>query len=490
MLSTAEIKRFIDEDAVSDKKKLAAIGQRYYEANHDILECRMFYYNTDGVLVEDTARANVKISHPFFTELSDQLAAHILAFDENPIRAKEHVEGLQDQLDTYFDEEFWSEMSDLITGTYNKGFDYIFGYQHPEDRLAFQYADSMGVVEVRAKDTDDNCEYIIYWYIDRIDKGHKKIKRIQVWDDKETAFFVQVDDGEIEKDGSEKINPKPHVLYQEEGKQEITYENFGFIPFWRLDNNRKQISGLKPIKPIIDDYDVHACSLTNNLIDFDTPLHVVSGFQGDNMDELQQNLKTKKMIGVDEGGGVSVQTVDIPYQARKEKLDIDEKAIYRFGMGLNTAGLKDTSATTNLAIKAAYTLLDMKAKKLLKRVKKLLRELLKPVLAEVNEKNGTDYQLKDIEFNFPLSILTNDTENIQNEKTKADIRQVQINTILNVAEAIGSEQALRSICEVLDLDYQEIKSQVEKLQAEATLATAKQALEQAAIEPPAVDPAV
>lgn len=35
-------------------------------------------------------------------------------------------------------------------------------------------------------------------------------------------------------------------------------------------------------------------SLSNNLIDFDTPIHVVKGFQGDNLEELQTNLKTKK----------------------------------------------------------------------------------------------------------------------------------------------------------------------------------------------------
>ena len=71
MLTEAEIKRFIDNDSSSEKKKFAEVGQRYYEANHDILKSRLFYYNADGNLVEDTTRSNIKISHPFFTELSD-----------------------------------------------------------------------------------------------------------------------------------------------------------------------------------------------------------------------------------------------------------------------------------------------------------------------------------------------------------------------------------------------------------------------------------
>lgn len=59
-----------------------------------------------------------------------------------------------------------------------------------------------------------------------------------------------------------------------------------------------------------------------------------------------------------------LHTVDVPYEARKVKLELDEKNIYRFGMGLNLSGLKDTSATTNIAIKAAYSLLDLRCKHL------------------------------------------------------------------------------------------------------------------------------
>lgn len=46
-------------------------------------------------------------------------------------------------------------------------------------------------------------------------------------------------------------------------------------------------------------------SLSNNLIDFDTPIHVVKGFQGDNLEELQTNLKTKKYLPVWNGGEYS-----------------------------------------------------------------------------------------------------------------------------------------------------------------------------------------
>ena len=79
MLTENEILQFISEDKISTKKRLASVGQKYYEAEHDILQYRVFYYNADGKLVEDKNRANVKIPHPFFTELVDQEVQYMLS---------------------------------------------------------------------------------------------------------------------------------------------------------------------------------------------------------------------------------------------------------------------------------------------------------------------------------------------------------------------------------------------------------------------------
>ena len=461
-LSVAEIKRFMDDDITSERKRFAAVGQRYYEADHDIMKCRLFYYNADGKLVEDTTRSNIKICHPFYTELVDQLASYMLSSKDNPIQAKENANGLQDFLDTYFDDEFWSEIFDLVVGANSKGFEYVYAYKNAENRLAFQCADSMGVVEVREKDTDDGCKYVIYWYIDRIEKGKKTVKRIQVWSEHDTTYYVQVGaSNKIELDKSVAVNPRPHVVYTDPKTNAKMGYGLGYIPFWRLDNNRKQISALKAIKGLIDDYDVMMCGLSNNLADFDTPLHVVSGFQGDNLDELQQNLKTKKIIGVDENGGVSVQTVNIPYQARQVKAEEDEKNIYRFGMGFNSSQVGDGNVT-NVVIRSRYTLLDLKANKLEKRLKHLLKQIVKIVLAEINTIHGKDYQLSDIRFDFTHDIMTNETENIQNNLLKAQIKQIELNNVLNIAAAIGDEEALKAICDVMEIDYEEIKDKAPK----------------------------
>lgn len=460
MLTVSEIKTFMDSDAASNKKRLAKVGLRYYEGNHDINNYRIFFFDADGKLQEDKTKSNIRISHPFFKLLTDQQAQYMLSAKDGFV--KSDIPELQTELDAYFNdnESFAAELYELLVGCISKGFEYMYAYKGENDRTAFQTADSIGVVEVREKETDDGCAYVIYWYIDRIGKDNKKIKRIQVWDKSQTVFYCQEDDGQIEFDKSIEINPRPHILYKKDGDTSTYYEDYGVIPFFRLDNGKKQTSGVKPIKDLIDDYDLMNAGLSNNIQDTNEALYVVRGFQGDNLDELMVNIKNKKHIGVDEEGGVDIKTVDIPVEARKTKMEVDEKNIFRFGMGVNTEALKDTSATTSIAIKSAYANLDLKCDGLLPSLKQFMRKLLKLVLQEINDTKGTDYEQKDIYFTFDREIITNAQENAQIDLTKAQEQQARMTTILNVSTQLGDELTKQLICEALELDYDDIKDKL------------------------------
>ncbi len=467
MLSPSEIKSLIDNDSASQRKRLAKVGVRYYEGDHDIRDYRIFYFDADGKLKEDKSKSNIKIAHPFFTEIVDQIVPYLIPGDKPFIKSDSPE--LQKQLDAYFDEDFVAELSETVTGVQSKGFDYMFAHKSSEDgRTHFQWADSIGVVECEAKHTSDHRDYVIYWYVDRIDKDGRRIVNIRVYDDTNVYYFYCVDDGEIKPDMSSGTSQEPHSVYTV-GKR-IYGESYGKIPFFRMDNCKKQFSALKPIKPLIDDYDLMNAGLSNNIQDTNEALYVVRGFQGDNLDELMVNIKTKKHIGVDDEGGVDIQTINIPVEARKVKMEIDEKNIYRFGMALNTAGLKDTTATTNLAIKAAYSLLDLRATKLEKRLKQFLRKIVNVVLDEINAANGTNYTQADVYFDFERELPTNAQETAQIDLIEAQRKQTEITTILNLANTIDDETKLQLICEQLELGYQDIKDKVPQSEDDPTAA--------------------
>ena len=133
MLTKEEIKLFMDEDAASLKKHLARIGERYFNGDHDIKSYRLFYYNSDGQLVEDNTRANTRIPHPFFKELTEQGTQYTLSgadgfvFSDSP--------ELQAELDMRFNDndDFIDELSEAITDCQTKGFSYMYALKDSND---------------------------------------------------------------------------------------------------------------------------------------------------------------------------------------------------------------------------------------------------------------------------------------------------------------------------------------------------------------------
>lgn len=466
MLSIEEITRFIEDDKTSEKKRYAKVGMNYYEGRHDIREYKMYYADADGKLKEDMLRSNIRISHPFFTELVDQQVQYMLSGEEPIMQSSDEV--LQKELNIYFGDDFKAELQECLTGCIVKGFEHMYAYKAADERSRFMTADSMGVVEVRKNDTDDGCEYVIYYYTDRIDKGKKIITRIQVWDDHSTTYYVQASDGKIQLDTSQKINPLPHIIYAKGNEGELYYKGnggYGFIPFFRLDNNRKQVSGLKAVKGLIDDYDLMACGLSNNLQDIGEGLYVVKGFEGADLDEMIQNIKVKKHVGVGAEGGVDIKTIEIPYEARKIKLELDEKNIYRFGMGFNSAQIGDGNIT-NIVIKSRYALLDLKSNKLEIRLKQFLLKMLKLALDEINKLLQTDYRTEDVTIGFKREVMTNAQDNAQIALTEAQRQGQLLSNLFVAANVLDDDTVLKSVCEILDMDYETVKELAAKKKEE------------------------
>lgn len=92
------------------------------------------------------------------------------------------------------------------------------------------------------------------------------------------------------------------------------------------------------------------------------------------------------------------------------------------------------------------------------------------VLDEINTQNGTDFQQKDVYFDFEREIPTNAQENAQIELIEAQRKQAEITTILNLAGTIDEETMLQLICEQLDLDFNDLKDKVPKPEDDPTAA--------------------
>ncbi|MFQ7750464.1 phage portal protein [Ruminococcus sp.] len=465
MLNIGEIQTLLN--TIDNRKAQAKVGRRYYHAAHDIQDYRLFYYDAFGELQEDHTRSNIKIAHPFFTELVDQEIQYLLSNRDRIVTAEDTE--LQKEMDRYFNENdrFRAELADACTDAVVCGWGWLYAYVDTDDRLSFQCADSLSVTEADGRYTSDGRDYVLYRYLQRKDIYGHMVYKIMVMDDNQTWMYTQVDSGTITLDAStaDAPNPRPHVLYKKHNSDDTYFEGLGFLPWFRIDNNREQVSGLQPIKALIDDYDLMSCGLSNNLQDASEYLVVVSGFPGTDMTELMQNLKTKKVIGTADGGGVEMKTVTVPYEARKVKLELDKENIYQFGMGFDASQVGDGNVT-NVVIKSRYALLDIKCDKLETHLRQTMGGILDVVLERINQERGTAYTRADVKMDFTRSCITNDSDNATIESTEATTAQTKINTLLAAAAQVGIDPVLPQLCNVLDLDESEVRKAIEQADSE------------------------
>ena len=465
MLNIGEIQTLLN--TIDNRKAQAKVGRRYYHAAHDIQDYRLFYYDAFGELREDHTRSNIKISHPFFTELVDQEIQYLLSNRDRIVTAEDTE--LQKEMDRYFNENdrFRAELADACTDAVVCGWGWLYAYVDTDDRLSFQCADSLSVTEADGRYTSDGRDYVLYRYLQRKDIYGHMVYKIMVMDDNQTWMYTQVDSGTITLDAStaDAPNPRPHVLYKKHNSDDTYFEGLGFLPWFRIDNNREQVSGLQPIKALIDDYDLMSCGLSNNLQDASEYLVVVSGFPGTDMTELMQNLKTKKVIGTADGGGVEMKTVTVPYEARKVKLELDKENIYQFGMGFDSSQVGDGNVT-NVVIKSRYALLDIKCDKLETHLRQTMGGILDVVLERINQERGTAYTRADVKMDFTRSCITNDSDNATIESTEATTAQTKINTLLAAAAQVGIDPVLPQLCNVLELDESEVRKAIEQADSE------------------------
>lgn len=448
----------IENDIASSTKERAREGKKYYNYEHDILNNRIFFIDDNDILQEDRTASNIKIPHTFFTELVDQKVQYLLS---NPVQIETEDETLKEYLKEYYDSDMQLFLEEIVEGFSQKGFEYAYARTNNKDKLCFQVADSLKTFPIY--DDNNNLIRICRYYNKDIYRDGKNVNvmMVEVWDNEKVYHFTADKNNRLIFD-DDKLNPRPHIIAKDkEGK--ILKRDYGTIPFFRVSNNKYERTDLEPVKALIDDYDLMACFLSNNLQDFSEAIYVVKGFQGDNLTKLRQNIKVKKTVGVGDNGGVDIKTVEIPVNARTTKLDIDKTAIYKFGMGFDSSQIADSNGSvTNVAIMAGYSLLNMKCNKAETRLRTLIDWINGMIIDDINRRYNTSFnvnQIKDVIIERE-SVL-NVKENAETKLIEEQIRLTLIQSILAVAPRLDDESTLKLICEQFELDWEEVRNMIE-----------------------------
>lgn len=429
LLDSSRIKDLINSDLASVEKKHMSEGSKYYAARHDILDNRQYYW-VDGVKVEDQVKSNYRIPHPFHKILVEQKASYIAG---NPIvvsiyepeEGEQQTDEFQTMLMDTLGHSFDDLVNDWIIGASNHGQEWVHFYIAPDGKLKWIVCPGEQIIPVYDTQYQEKLVYVIRFYVyELVNERGERFDRYKVewWSATDVRYWAQQMNEMFILDPDYPVNPGPHwfeVNTSAPGDKALS--SWGRVPFVRLANNSGLQTDLQPIKALIDAYDKVKSGWINDLVDFQELIYVLKGYEAltseaqKGFSELaifMQNLKTHKVISVSESGSVETLKAEIPIEAKEKFLAITRKEIFYFGEGVDVDNEK-FNTPSGIALKFLYTSLDLKANRLIRKLKVALEDFMWFVVEFINRSEKRTFDSEEIQFTFNKSVIFNEAEKVQ-----------------------------------------------------------------------------
>ena len=419
---TKVIRAYIDDFEGSQLRYKMKLGDDYYHSeNTEIMSRKMLIYaeTDEGVPyeTEDPYKSNNKLPAGYFKLLTDQKVNYSLGKDIT-VEAND-----PDALNDTLGKGFQRVLKKVATEASKKVVGWLHPYINDKGQFKMMNVPSEQVIPVYQPHDKRALELTIRYYQVSIlneDSGVVRVTRVEVWDEEEVTYYQENDKTSLFYllDQQEMFdifrrdfnNPKYHFQKDIKYGQKTTRTEglaWGMVPFIPLYNNDAEEYDLKPIKAFIDAYDIVNSDFINNLEDFQDIYWILKGYDGTNVSEFLHQVKRYKTLKVSDTGDAKAETIQIPYQARKEAKEGLEQDIFTFGMGVNTNQIGEGNIT-NVVIKSRFTNLDLKASQFEGELKEFLYTLIDFVnkYREINRESPIE--VDDIVFN--RSVIMNEVE--------------------------------------------------------------------------------
>lgn len=409
----------------SEEYEKMVISDAYYRSENIVITNRqkkmmLFNEREEPYLVDDFSKANHKLHHNFHFELVNQTKNYICG---KPVKVswKDNVK-FDDTLKPLIDAILY-KYNDW--GTYNQenvknAQKFVSSWSrvviNQKGELKFINVDSREVIPLYDDLGKLECLIRVFSKTEYNENGETEdIKYAEVYDDQYKDVYVY----NAKKSQYELYTPEIPLLQKQLIFGDLVVDgtalSWGTIPWVEWKFNNDNIDALTPIKTFVDILDIDLSDLANNIDDIQDAIWILENYQGQSIEQFMEDLKIKKAINVGEGGKVSSETIEIPYDARMKLYEAAEKNIYRFGRGIDFAKRDQLGNSTGVALKWSYGPLDEKADEIEQHGQSALNQLFSLVFMYlfVTNKVSTLYDSNDVEFVFDRTMVTNEKETIE-----------------------------------------------------------------------------
>ncbi len=396
------IKKAIDNYKQSEEYTLMIKGDNYYKVKNDIKDRLITRMNSGGYAVEDTGKANNKLSHGIYKNLVDEKISYMLGKDYTLEGEKKIIDYLELNKDTLLD------ISYDIT---NHGKSWIHICYNEQGELVLVPFTGLNIIPVWNLLDKNKLDALIRFYTLELidDKGDvENIEKIEVWYPEHIEFYISeknnimVDSEEYLKRGIKDDEPCGH--FKVNGQE----YSWGVIPFICFKNNRVEANDLSFIKDLIDNYDLTRSDVANYLQECQNLIYVLKNYGGQNLAEFVNDLSYYRAIKVDDDGGVDTLTPTVETNALNQHYEQLKRDIVEFGQGVYKDLDNLGGNVSGITLKMLYTSLELKTDIFGKYFEKGINNLSKLIGQALNVANT------EVKVTFNKDMAINETEVIDN----------------------------------------------------------------------------
>lgn len=407
-------------------------AERYYKGeNTEILARIKQFMGANKCLVEDITRANNRIPNGFYPKIVKQANGYLLS---NGVNLDKEI---KDKLGKKFDIKV--QRAGLTSQIQGVSWAYTFigvnGFTTDiwkGKEFIPLYDERNGILRAGIR----------FWQI-------ASNKPIMVTLYEEDGYSEYMIDSKTNKAGLTKDKQSYIIIRKSDALEEaiIGENNWSKLPIIPLFANDDKVSTFnKTLKRLIDLFDIILSDFGNNLEDSQDVFWVIKNYNGQNLEQFLEDFKYYKSIKVGSDGDAKPQTMEVPWQARKEALQMIKQNIYDFAMAVDISTIRGGSNATTTEIDAAFYDLDMKTNEFENNVVDFLEGIIE--LYQEYSGNTQEYNIA-----FTRDKLVNKKESIE--------------MIYAAREDLDRETTLEVVLPYLGLDISKIPDILDKIDAES-----------------------
>ena len=450
----------------SDVRKLMLTAQDYYKNDNDIKDRKRYYIDRKGIKQEATNLSNSKLSHPFLYKLTNQKVNYLLS-KEFTIQCEDEL--FSEAVGRYLNKKFLRLLKNTGKDAIVNGIAWIQVYYNGNGELSFKRIPPEEIIPFWA-DADHTIlegvirAYTVWHYLPNGSK--KEITKIEYHTSVGVWYYILGDRGlKPDPDKGDKLyghfsitaprtDAKGKEVLDKDGKP-VTDEvpaTWEKVPFIAFKYNTDEISLLKWVKPLIDDYDLNTSDTSNNLQDVPNSIKVVRNYDGTDKGEFVQNLATYRTAFVSGDGDMTSLNTPLDVAAVDSHLDRLKDDIYEAGSGVDTQD-DDLGNASGVSLEFRYAGLSMDMTNMGNEFAAALEELIWFIKVDLVNKGLGDFMETEFDVVFNTDMIINEKEIIEEAKNSVGI--------------ISDETIMANHPWVTDLDMEKERLQKQKEEAMA-----------------------